>query len=99
MGENQFAAAPVAVYGVVLLAAGCAYYVMAQVLLASHAQDSLLARALGRDFKGRVSIVIYAVAIAAAFRLPWLSGLLYGLVAVIWVVPDSRFERLVGSKA
>jgi uncharacterized membrane protein len=95
MGENEFAAAPVAVYGVVLLAAGCAYYFMAQVLLASHAPDSVLARALGRDFKGRVSIVIYAVAIVAAFRLPWLSGLLYVLVAVIWLVPDSRFERLL----
>jgi len=97
MGENEFAAAPVAVYGVVLLAAGCAYYLMAQVLLASHAPDSVLARALGRDFKGRVSIVIYAVAIVAAFRLPWLSGLLYVFVAVIWLVPDSRFERLLAS--
>ncbi len=95
MGENEFAAAPVALYGVVLLAAACAYYVMTRVLLASHAPDSLLARALGRDFKGRVSILIYLVAIAGSFRLPWLSGLLYVLVAVIWLVPDRRFERLL----
>jgi uncharacterized membrane protein len=95
MGENEFAPAPVALYGVVLLAAACAYYVMTRVLLASHAPDSLLARALGRDFKGRVSVAIYAVAIAAAFALPWLSGLLYALVAVIWLVPDTRFERLL----
>jgi uncharacterized membrane protein len=94
MGENHFAAAPVALYGVVLLAAGSAYYVMTRALLASHAPDSLLARALGNDFKGRISILIYLVAIAAAFWLPWLSGLLYVFVAVIWLVPDTRFERL-----
>jgi uncharacterized membrane protein len=99
MGENEFAAVPVALYGVVLLGAACAYYVMTRVLLASHAPDSLLARALGSDFKGRVSILIYAVAIAGAFQLPWLSGLLYLLVAVIWLVPDRRFERLVASGA
>ena len=95
MGENEFAPAPVALYGVMLLAAACAYYVMTRVLLASHAPDSLLARALGSDVKGRVSILIYVVAIAAAFRLPWLSGALYALVAVIWLVPDRRFERLL----
>ena len=95
MGENHFAAAPVAVYGVVLLGSGCAYYVMTRVLLASHAADSLLARALGNDFKGRISMVMYAVAIAVAFRLPWLSGALYGVVAVIWLVPDRRIERLL----
>jgi uncharacterized membrane protein len=95
MGENHFAAAPVAVYGVVLLGAGCAYYVMARVLLASHAPDSLLARALGTDRKGRASLVIYSIAIATAFRLPWLSGILYATVAVIWLVPDRRIERLL----
>jgi TMEM175 potassium channel family protein len=96
MGENEFAPAPVALYGVALLAAACAYYLMTRVLLANHAPDSLLARALGRDFKGRISIVIYVVAIAVAFALPWLSGLLYALVAVMWLVPDTRFERLIG---
>ena len=84
-----------AVYGVVLLGAGCAYYVMAQVLLASHAPDSLLARALGTDRKGRISLVIYFIAIAAAFRLPWLSGILYAVVAIIWLVPDRRVEKLL----
>jgi uncharacterized membrane protein len=95
MGENQLAPAPVALYGVMLLAAACAYYVMTRVLLASHAADSLLARALGRDLKGRVSIAIYALAIAGAFRAPWLACALYALVAVIWLVPDTRFERLL----
>jgi len=95
MGENHFAAAPVAVYGCVLLGAGTAYYIMTRVLLASHARDSLLARALGRDFKGRISIALYVVAIAVAFVLPWLAGALYGLVAVIWLVPDRRIEKVL----
>jgi uncharacterized membrane protein len=95
MGENHFAAVPVAVYGVVLLGAALAYFVMTLVLLRSHPPESLLARALGRDFKGKVSLVIYVVGIAVAFRLPALSGALYGLVAVIWLVPDTRFERLL----
>jgi hypothetical protein len=65
------------------------------VLLAAHAHDSLLARALGRDLKGRISLLIYMVAIAVAFRLPWLAGLLYGTVSVIWLVPDRRMERVL----
>jgi uncharacterized membrane protein len=95
MGENHFAAVPVAVYGAVLLGAALAYYVMTLVLLASHAPDSLLARALGRDFKGKVSLVIYVAGIAVAFVLPALAGALYALVAVIWLVPDRRVERLM----
>ena len=97
MGENHFAAAPVGLYGVLLLGAGCAYYIMTRVLLANHAPDSLLARALGSDFKGRISLLIYAVAIALAFWLPWLSGALYGLVAAIWLVPDRRFEQVLAA--
>ena len=99
MGENHFAAAPVAVYGVVLLGSGVAYFVMSRVLLAIHAPDSLLARALGSDFKGRISLLFYAVAIAVAFVLPWLSGLLYATVAVIWLVPDRRIERVLTPNA
>ena len=93
MGENHFAAAPVALYGVVLFAAASAYYIMTRVLLANHAPESLLARALGRDFKGRISLLIYAAGIAVAFVLPWLAGVLYGVVAVIWLAPDGRFEK------
>jgi uncharacterized membrane protein len=95
MGENQFAAAPVAVYGVVLLGSGCAYYILTRALLASHAPDSLLAQALGRDFKGRISLLLYALAIAVAFVLPWLAGLLYATVAIIWLLPDPRIERVL----
>jgi uncharacterized membrane protein len=95
MGENHFAAAPVAVYGVVLLGSGCAYFILTRALLASHAPDSLLARALGRDFKGRLSLALYALAIAVAFVLPWLAGTLYATVAIIWLVPDRRIERVL----
>ena len=99
MGENHFAAAPVALYGVVLFAAASAYYIMTRVLLANHAPESLLARALGRDFKGRISLLIYAAGIAVAFVLPWLAGALYGAVAVIWLVPDGRFEKVLAAGA
>jgi uncharacterized membrane protein len=99
MGENHFASAPVALYGVVLLGSGCAYYIMVRLLLGSHGDDSLLARAMGSDFKGRVSIWIYVVAIAVAFRWPWLAGLCYCAVAVIWLVPDRRIERVLAASA
>jgi uncharacterized membrane protein len=99
MGENHFAAAPVALYGVVLLGSGCAYYILVRLLLSSHAPDSLLARAMGSDFKGRVSIGIYIAAIAVAFGWPWLAGMCYCAVAIIWLVPDRRIERVLTSSA
>jgi uncharacterized membrane protein len=95
MGETHFAALPVAVYGVVLLLAAIAYYVLARALVAHHGPESALAAALGADFKGRISIVIYAVAIAVAFAAPWISGALYVLVALMWLIPDRRFERVL----
>jgi uncharacterized membrane protein len=93
MGESHFAAWPVAVYGLVLLLAACAYYLLAHALIAHHGKDSTIATALGRDFKGKVSVVIYAVAIALAFMNAWISCALYVLVAVIWLVPDRRIEK------
>ncbi|HEX5385275.1 MAG TPA: TMEM175 family protein [Gemmatimonadales bacterium] len=93
MGENHFAAAPTAVYGVVLLMAAIAYWILEQVIVARQGRDSLLATAVGSDFKGRVSIVIYIVAIASAFARQWIAQLLYVLVAVMWLVPDPRIER------
>jgi uncharacterized membrane protein len=95
MGENNFAARPVALYGVVLLFAACAYYVLTRALIACHAGDSTLAAALGSDFKGKISVVIYAVAIPAAFLVPRLACALYVLVAMIWLVPDLRLERVL----
>jgi uncharacterized membrane protein len=95
MGENKFAAAPVALYGVVLLCAAIAYFILARSLLAIHPPDSLLATALGADFKGKISMVIYVAAIPLAFLRPWLACSLYILVAVMWLVPDRRIERTI----
>ena len=93
MGENSFAAWPVALYGVVLLLAAVAYFLLTRALLAVHDEDSTLAQALGSDFKGRISLLIYAIAIGAVVISPWLSFALYVLVAVIWLLPDRRIER------
>jgi uncharacterized membrane protein len=95
MDENHFAPVPVAAYGTVLLLCGLAYNILTRVLLAAHGADSLLARALGRDRKGTISVVIYVAAVALAFVHAWIALALYAAVALIWLVPDSRFERLV----
>ena len=98
MGENEFAARPVALYGAVLLCAAAAYFLLTRALLSLHGKDSVLAAALGRDFKGKVSIVIYLVAIPIAFMNSRLSCALYVLVAVIWLVPDRRIEKTLNVK-
>lgn len=97
MGENNFAALQVALYGVVLLLAAIAYFILTRVLIAHHGQDSTLAIAMGRDLKGKVSIGIYVLAILLAFLNSWLACLLYALVAVIWLIPDRRIEKLLAS--
>jgi TMEM175 potassium channel family protein len=94
MGENRFAALPVALYGVILLMAGFAYYILARVLAAHHGGDSKLARALGKDRKGIVSLAVYATAIPLAFMNPWIAFALYVSVALIWFIPDRRIERV-----
>ncbi len=93
MGENHFGAWPVAAYGVVLLCAAIAYYILARVLIAYHGRDSALARALGKDFKGRVSVVFYVAAIPLAFVNSWLACALYVVVAIMWLIPDRRIEQ------
>ncbi len=93
MSENYFAAVPVAVYGVSLLAPAFAYYVLAVTMRRSEGEDSLLARALGADFKGKISLVCYLVGIALAFVDPWLGEALYVAVALLWLIPDRRIER------
>jgi uncharacterized membrane protein len=93
MGENHFARLPVALYGVVLICAGCAYYILVRTLLAQHNKNSQLATAVGNKFKEKISIVIYAMAIALVFVHTLLSCALYALVAVIWLVPDRRIEK------
>jgi uncharacterized membrane protein len=95
MGENHFAALPVALYGVVLLLAGVAYYILARALAAHHGKDSKLAVAIGKDYKGLLSIVIYAVAILLASRYTWVAFSLYVVVALIWFIPDRRIEKVL----
>jgi TMEM175 potassium channel family protein len=98
MGENHAAPLPVAVYGGVLLAAGTAYYILVRALLRHHDKDSPLARAIGSDFKGRISLVFYAAGMALAFWNVWVALALYVAVAVIWLVPDRRIERALASE-
>jgi len=98
MGTNHLAPLPTAVYGIVLLGAGCAYYVLTRVLLAGHGSDSPLARAIGRDTKGKASIVIYAVAIVVAFVAPLVACVLYVVVVALWLYPDPRLERMFSDK-
>ncbi|HET7566128.1 MAG TPA: TMEM175 family protein [Gemmatimonadaceae bacterium] len=97
MGENHFAAVPTALYGVVLLLAGLAYWILQSVIVASQGRESMLATAIGHDVKGKVSLLIYAVAIPAAFIRPWIADLLYVAVAITWLVPDRRIERVVAT--
>lgn len=98
MGESSFAAWPVALYGVVMWCAGLAYFILTRILISSHGQDSLLATALGGDFKGKVSLVIYTVAIFLALLIPWLACLLYVMVAIMWLIPDRRIEKMLGNE-
>ena len=93
VNENHFAAVPVALYGFVLLMAGVAYYLLERILISHHSKDSALARAVGKDFKGLMSVFLYVVAIALAFVNPWLSCAVYVFVAVMWFIPDPRIER------
>jgi len=95
MGEEHFAPVPVAVYGLILLCAGCAYFILTKTLLAIHDNTSVLAKALGRDFKGKTSLVIYAIAVLLACKRPVIACMLYALVAVMWIVPDRRIERVL----
>lgn len=93
VGENYRAPMPIAIYGALLFMAGVAYYILGQALIRSDGPDSMVAAAFGRDVKGRISIVIYAVAVGLAFVNPWLSIALYVAVAIMWIVPDRRIER------
>jgi uncharacterized membrane protein len=97
MGENEFASWPVALYGAVLLMCGVAYYILTRALLAHHPASSPLARAIGSDFKGRISVVLYLAAVPLAFVNRWVALALYVGVVLTWLVPDRRIERTVGA--
>ena len=97
MGEHPLAPWPVAVYGIVLLLAAIAFYILVRTLLAEHGKDSALAKALGADLKGKISPVLYVSAIPLAFISSWLSFGVFVLVAGIWLVPDRRVEKVLRS--
>jgi uncharacterized membrane protein len=98
MGSNAFAPVPCALYGAVILMAAIAYFILQQVIIASQGPGSLLKKAVGRDWKGKVSPAMYAVAIPAAFASAWISLGLYIAVALIWLVPDRRIEKTLAAK-
>lgn len=95
MGENHFASWPVALYGIILLLAAIAYYILVRTLLKLNGPDSILGRALGAGLKEKISLVAYILAIPLAFVQPWIACALYVLVAVSWLVPDRRIERKI----
>lgn len=98
VGENNFAELPMAVYGAVLLMAAIAYFILQNRILAVQGENSLLAKALGKDMKGKASPIIYIIAIIASFYNPWIAGALYVLVALIWLIPDKRIEIIFREK-
>jgi len=98
IGENHLAAAPSALYGFVLLMAAIAYWILQQVIIAAQGPQSLLKKAVGADWKGKVSPILYLIGMAAAFRAPWIGQGLYLLVALLWLVPDRRIESVLVQK-
>jgi uncharacterized membrane protein len=95
MGENHFAVAPTALYGVVLLMAAIAYYLLEQAIIRAQGPDSILKKAVGRDLKGKLSPLLYILAIVAAPFSTWVSEALYVAVALIWLIPDRRIENVL----
>ncbi len=98
MGENHFTALPTALYGFVLLMAAIAYWILQRAIIASQGAHSLLARAVGKDLKGKVSPLIYLAAIPLAFLSVWISQFLYVFVALMWLVPDRRIENVIAEE-
>lgn len=95
MGENGFAGLPVAMYGVVLLCAGIAYYILSQSLIVHHGKESALSKALGSDIKGKISLIMYLVAVALCFYNSLIAFGIYITVAVMWLIPDKRIENIL----
>jgi TMEM175 potassium channel family protein len=97
LGENNFASPALALYGIVLFCAATAYYILQRIIVKSQGENSILLKAIGRDIKGKISPVLYFVAIVSAFPVPVLSGSIYILVALMWLIPDRRIERVINS--
>jgi uncharacterized membrane protein len=92
MGENHFAKMPLALYGIILLMAAIAYYILQTRIIINHGEDSILARAIGKDIKGKISPILYGIAIGSCWISEWIAGGIYILVALMWLVPDRRIE-------
>jgi uncharacterized membrane protein len=97
LGENQFSRVPAAFYGGVLLMAAFAYWLLQQLIIDSQGRDSVLRKAVGRDWKGKLSPLLYVVAIPLAFWSKWIALAIYVLVALLWLVPDRRIEKMLGA--
>lgn len=95
MGENHFSVLPTALYGAVLLVAAIAYFILQQTIIASQGQDSKLRRAVGKDWKGKISPALYLLGIALSFINPWVATFVYVSVAGLWLIPDRRIERMM----
>jgi uncharacterized membrane protein len=93
MGQNEFAPWPVASYGIVMLFAGTAYFILTRLLIARHGKDSTLAASIGDDRKGKMSLAAYSVAIPLSFVQPWVACACYVGVAIMWLIPDPRIEK------
>ncbi|MBI4723838.1 MAG: DUF1211 domain-containing protein, partial [Rhodomicrobium sp.] len=98
MGENNFVTLPTAIYGVSLLMPAIAYYLLQRAILHKEGPDSTLAKALGKDFKGKISPLLYVAAILLAFVSPAISGAIYVFIALMWLIPDRRIERALANE-
>jgi uncharacterized membrane protein len=98
MGENHFTAAPTVLYGVVLLMAGIAYYLLQQTIIRAQGEGSLLKKAIGSDWKGKLSPVLYLIAIVVTLRSPWMAQAVYVVAALIWLIPDRRIENVLSAQ-
>lgn len=94
LGENHFAAIPAAVYGVILFMNGISYLILELQIISSHGPDSLLKRAVGDEWKGKLSIILYAIAVLSTFWSQWIAISIYVAIAIIWFIPDRRIERI-----
>ena len=94
-GENHFQTGPTAIYGLVLLMAGVAYFILQNIIISDHGRDSKIARAIGDDLKGKLSMALYSAGVALAFWEPWISACIYTFVALMWLIPDKRLEQII----
>lgn len=95
MGENHFESAPTALYGVVLFMAAISYTILQKAIITKQGANSILSKAVGKNIKGHISVLLYLSAIPLAFYREWISQIIYVIVALIWLVPDRRIEKVL----